>query len=156
MKKYEFTLDHVHNEDWTAFIVVSAHFAGLPPEVKQSISWYDMPDWRWCAYLTITENHPLFDKDVDFWHDYCHCGCTFFETTEKGSFNTWGSSFEDRDFDTFTKYRVIGMDFSHYRDNFDVDPKDGIPWYIEKCAMELFNATNPNPVNCEGYENNSD
>lgn len=148
MKKYEFTLDRVQAEDWIAFIVVSSHFAGVPPEDKQKYSWYDMPDWRWCAYLTITENHPLFDKDIDFWHAYCHCGCTFFETSEKRSFNTWGSSFEESVFDTFTKYRVIGMDFSHLGDNYDVDPKDGIPPAIYNAAMHLFD------VACN--ENNKD
>ncbi|HHB0793452.1 TPA: hypothetical protein ACOA2N_003429 [Vibrio cholerae] len=153
MQKYEFTLGRETNyeENWVASIKVTVFYAGWP---GKSLNAWPYPTWKWAAYLTLTENHPLFEKDADFWHDCCHGGCTFFETSETKSFNTYGSSYEGSEFGKPYKYRVIGMDFSHLGDDFDCDPEVGIPGYIEYCAKALFDAIEPNPNRCEGlYEN---
>lgn len=134
-QKYVFT---VHNDKKKGEVIeVASWYVGLPVEYKNLFK-QDRPDWAYAVYLTIREEHPLFDKDVDFWHNYCHCGCTYFETKEVTTTNTWGSSYKDEHLEeTKYKVRVIGMDFSHYGDNIHHHPCNGIPTEVVNAINEL-------------------
>lgn len=132
--KYVFT---VHNDTQKGeAIEVASWYVGLPVEYKKLFQ--ENPDWAYAVYLTIREDHPLFDKDVDFWDNYCHRGCTYFETKEVTSSNTLGSSYKDEHLpETKYKVRVIGMDFRHYGDNIHHHPRGGIPSEILNAIEHL-------------------
>jgi hypothetical protein len=137
IKKYDFTIacDVNHDDNWIYNLVIKA----WTNESKELCEKYNMHYWKYASYLTISENHPLFNKPCSFWHDYCHGGCTYFETKYVESTNTYGSDSLTGRKDTGT-VRIIGMDFSHLYDNYDVDPVDGIPPYIIRSTKVLLEA----------------
>lgn len=134
-QKYVFT---VHNDKKKGEVIeVASWYVGLPIEYTNLFR-QDRPDWAYAVYLTIREDHPLFDTDAYFWHEYCHGGCTYFETKEVTTSNTWGSSIKD-EFENEIKYkvRVIGMDFSHIDDDIRHHPCNGIPTEVVNAINEL-------------------
>ena len=132
IQKYVYTVHTDKKKGET--IEVASWFTGLPPDYKALFN-DDRPDWSYAVYLTLREDHPLFDKDCDFWHAYCHCGCTYFETKTVTSSNTRGSNISEFDGEQKYKVRVIGMVFSHIDDNIH-HPSEGIPFEI-KHAIEV-------------------
>lgn len=134
IQKYVYTV-HADKKKGEA-IEVTSWFTGLPPSYKALFN-DGRPDWSYAVYLTLREDHPLFDKDCDFWHEYCHCGCTYFETKEVTSSNTWGSNISEFDSEQKYKVRVIGMDFSHYGDDIRQHPCNGIPTEVVNAVNEL-------------------
>lgn len=92
------------------------------------------PEFGWCLYVLIYDNHPLFDKPELFVEglDF-HGGCTYDEkytrTPARGIRYDWQKD---------SSYLKIGCDYQHYMDNFDhFNPSQGIPFEIEHDAKHL-------------------
>lgn len=95
-------------------------------------------EWIWNIYVLIFDTHPLFKEEnreaakhsIPF-----HGGCTY------DSFNTTGPLLGiEYDWQKEASYIKVGNDYNHYGDSFftSCDPKDGIPWSIEKDISEIY------------------
>lgn len=95
---------------------------------------YSDTEWAWNVYAHVFEDHPLYgDKDA-LMDAPLHGGCTF--DREKVEQPIGGPKY---DFERITKSMVIGSDYRHLGspDYSSHAPELGIPWMVEKDAIEL-------------------
>ncbi len=90
--------------------------------------------WVWNVYALISEKHPLFKTPAATKSLHFHGGCTFDQVVTalpvEGIEYDWQKEYS---------YIKVGSDYAHYMDNYEQeDPKNGIPWAVQRDAEELF------------------
>ena len=89
--------------------------------------------WRWNVYGHVFDAHPFFATPESLKGMPLHWGATFDQfKTERPAF---GIEYDwQKEHQTYT----FGSDYAHYNDPEDwQSPLKGIPWQIEKDALEL-------------------
>lgn len=91
-------------------------------------------EWAWNVYAHVFEEHALYGKQAALEDAPLHGGCTFDQ--EKVVQPIGGPRYG---FERITKSMTVGNDYKHIGSpNLSQhDPKDGIPWVVEKDAIEL-------------------